>query len=261
VLSSSGELTSAQENELRWLAVFGGVGFAVLTLIGWALWAAPAFPHLSPGLPSLSASPALLDRYYREHGDTARAGALAGTLALLPLLCFLVALYARMRSREGGAAPFSLLALLAGIMVCVVHFVFLSFLFQAAFAPTTVGSQVTLAMHYAGTAGAAASVLYATFLFAVAVSTLRYESLPRWTGLFAAIAAPLQLLYIPSIFGAQHIFDVTDGLFGVYCTFGTFLAWFIAAGIAMARRSPLPTAAGARSAGDSPARSLGVAAN
>jgi hypothetical protein len=128
-----------------------------------------------------------------------------------------------------------MLALISGVMVCVVHFLFLSFLFLAAFRPHVVGGQVTNALVYAGTAGAAASVLYATLLSAVAVVTLRYGALPRWTGILAAIAAPLQLLYIPSMFGAQHIFDVTDGFLGVYCSFGTFLLWCVAAGIAISR--------------------------
>jgi hypothetical protein len=40
------------------------------------------------------------------------------------------------------------------------------------------------------------------------------------------------------MFGAEHIFDVTDGFLGLYCTFGTFLPWCIAAGIAIARQAP-----------------------
>jgi hypothetical protein len=224
----------------RWFAAGGGIGFGVLTILGWAFWAAPEFPKLSPGVPSLSDSPASVASYYAQHADTARIGALLGTIALLPLLCFIVALYTRLRAAEGGSGAFSLLALLAGMMVCVVHFVFLSFLFQAAFRPHVVGTQITDALHYAGTAGAAASILYATLLFAVAVVTLRYRALPRWTGVLAAIAAPLQFLYIPSVFGAEHSFDVTVGLLGVYVTFGTFLPWCIAAGIAMTRPTPLP---------------------
>lgn len=222
----------------RWFAAAGGIGFGVLTILGWAFWAAPDFPKLSPGIPSLSDSAASVASFYAHHADTTRVGALLGTIALLPLLCFVVALYTRLRAAEGGAGSFSLLALLAGVMVCVVHFVFLSFLFQAAFRPAVVGTQVTDALHYAGTAGAAASILYATLLSAVAVVTLRHNALPRWTGILAAIAAPLQFLYIPSIFGAEHIFDVTVGLFGVYMTFGTFLLWCIAAGVAMGRRAP-----------------------
>jgi hypothetical protein len=224
-----------QDNPDRWLGTFGGVGFGALTILGWAFWAAPDFPKLSPGIPSLSDSPASVATYYAQHGDTARVGALLGTIALLPLLCFLVALYNRLRKAEGGAGSFSLVALLAGAMVCVVHFVFLSFLFQAAFRPHVVGTAITNALDYTGTAGAAASILYATLLAAVAIVTLRHHALPRWTGICAAIAAPLQFLYIPSIFDKQHIFDVTVGLLGVYATFGTFLLWCVAAGVAMAR--------------------------
>jgi hypothetical protein len=219
----------------RRLGMFGGIGFGVLTIIGWAFWAAPDFPKLSPGIPSMSDSSASIAAYYAQHANTARIGALFGTLALLPLLCFLVALYNRLRAAEGGAGSWSLVALLAGVMICVVHFLFLSFLFQAAFRPRVVGPAVTNALDYAGTAGAAASILYATMLLAVAVVTLRHRALPRWTGIFAAVATPLQFLYIPSIFDKQHIFDVTVGLLGVYATFGTFLLWCVSAGIALAR--------------------------
>ena len=69
------------------------------------------------------------------------------------------------------------------------------------------------------------------------------------TGILALTAAPLQFLYLPSIFGAEHIFDVTDGLLGVYCTFGTFLPWCIAAGIAIARWEPAGTAVSEPAAG------------
>jgi uncharacterized membrane protein YkgB len=239
-------MQSQRSNTDRWFAAAGGIGFGALTILGWAFWAAPNFPKLNPGIPSLSDSPASVANYYAQHANTTRIGALLGTIALLPLLCFIVALYNRLRAAEGGSGSFSLLALLAGVMVCVVHFVFLSFLFQAAFRPHVVGVQATNALHYAGTAGAAASILYATLLFAVAVVTLRHRALPRWIGLLAAIAAPLQFLYIPSIFGAQHSFDVTVGLFGVYLSFGTFLPWCIAAGVAMARPAPAPSAVTAR---------------
>jgi hypothetical protein len=251
-------MQTQRDNTERWFAAAGGIGFGVLTIVGWAFWAAPEFPKLSPGIPSLSDSASSVASYYAQHADTTRVGALLGTVALLPLLCFIVALYNRLRAAEGGSGSFSLLALLSGVMVCVVHFVFLSFLFQAAFRPHVVGSQVTNAMHYAGTAGAAASILYATLLFAVAVITLRHRALPRWTGILAAIAAPLQFLYIPSIFGAQHIFDVTVGLLGVYLTFGTFLPWCIAAGIAMTRPVPASSAVTSRRAPDLSPASFGA---
>ena len=46
------------DNTERWFAAAGGIGFGVLTILGWAFWAAPDFPKLSPGIPSLSDSPA-----------------------------------------------------------------------------------------------------------------------------------------------------------------------------------------------------------
>jgi hypothetical protein len=226
----------------RWFGAAGGIAFGALTILGWAFWAAPNFPHTSPGVASWSDSAAAVARYYAAHGTSIRIGCVLGTIALAPLLCFTVALYNRLRAAEGGSGSWAMLALVAGLMVCVVHFIFLTFLFLAALRPGVLGAQATDALVLAGTAGAAASILYATMLFAVGIATVRYDALPRWTGILALIAAPLQFLYIPSIFGAEHIFDVTDGLFGVYATFGTFLPWCIAAGIAMARRPPVQAA-------------------
>jgi hypothetical protein len=219
----------------RWFGAFGGIAFGTLTILGWAFWAAPDFPHLSPGVASWSDSATTVARYYAMHGTPIRIGAVLGTIALAPLLCFTVALYNRLRSAEGGAASWAMLTLISGVMVCVVHFIFLSFLFLAALRPAVLGAQATDSLVLAGTAGAAASMLYATMLFAVGIATLRFNALPRWTGILALIAAALQFLYIPSMFGAEHIFDVTDGFFGVYCTFGSFLPWCIAAGIAIGR--------------------------
>jgi hypothetical protein len=226
----------------RWFGAVGGIAFGALTILGWAFWAAPDFPHVSPGVASWSDSAASVARYYTEHATPIRIGCVLGTIALAPMLCFTVALYNRLRAAEGGSASWAMLALISGVMVCVVHFLFLSFLFQAALRPSAVGSQVTDSMALAGTAGAAACILYATLLFAVGVATLRFGALPRWIGILALIAAPLQFLYVPSIFGAEHIFDVTDGFLGVYCTFGTFLTWCIVTGIAIARQERTATA-------------------
>jgi hypothetical protein len=222
----------------RWFGAVGGIAFGALTILGWAFWAAPDFPHLTPGVASWSDSATSVTRYYAAHATPIRIGCLLGTIALAPMLMFTVALYNRLRAAEGGSASWAMLALISGVMVCVVHFAFLSFLFLAALRPVAVGTQVTNSLVLAGTAGAAASVLYATLLLAVGVATLRYAALPRWTGILALVAAPLQFLYIPSIFGAEHIFDVTDGFLGLYCTFGTFLPWCIVAGIAIARCEP-----------------------
>jgi hypothetical protein len=197
-------MQAQDDNTDRWFAAFGGIGFGVLTILGWAFWAAPEFPKLTPGVASLSDSPAYVASYYAQNATNVRIGCLLGTIALVPLLCFVVAMYNRLRAAEGGTGSFSLLALISGVMVCVVHFLFLSFLFQAA----------------------------------------------RWTGVLAAVATPLQFLYIPSIFGAQHLFDVTVGLLGVYLTFGTFLPWCIAAGIAMMRPVTVGSGVAARRGSD-----------
>jgi hypothetical protein len=117
-----------------------------------------------------------------------------------------------------------------------VHFVFLSFLYVAAFRPRVVSPDVTATLHNLGVQGGPASVLFATLLVAAAVVVLRYGALPRWLGWFAVVAAVLQLSYLPGIpFTDGGLFDPTDGLLGVYADFGSFLVWCIAAGVAMAR--------------------------
>jgi hypothetical protein len=213
----------------RWLGMAGGIAFGVLTLAGWALWA-------GPHLPELNATPARIGAWYAQHQGAARAGALLGVVALLPFMGFVVALYQRLRAAEGGRGTFSLVALLGGVMVCVVHFLFLSFLYVAAFRPRVVSPDVTTTLHNLGVQGGPASVLFATLLGGAAVVVLRYGALPRWVGYFAVAAAILQLAYLPGIpFTDSGLFDPTDGLLGVYADFGSFLTWCIAAGIAMSR--------------------------
>jgi hypothetical protein len=220
----------------RWLGFVGGVAFGVLTLAGWAFWA-------GPHLPELNASPARIGAWYQQHHDAARIGVFLGVLAMLPLLGFIVALYNRLRASEGGSGTYSLVALIGGIMVCVVHFVFLSFLYIAAFRPDAVSADVTATLHNLGVQGGPASVLFATLLGASAIVVLRHGALPRWLGYFAIVAAVCQLFYLPGIpFTDSGLFDPTDGLLGVYATFGSFLLWCIAAGFAMTRPAPGPVA-------------------
>jgi hypothetical protein len=174
-----------------------------------------------------------ITRYYVEHATSARLGALLGTIALLPMLRFVVSMFNRPRAAEEGTHPLASIALLGGLMVCVEHFLFCGFLFQAALAPETVGPQVTTAWHWAYASDGAAFITYVTFLLAVGVVALRYQALGRGIGLSALLIAPLQLLYLPSSFGQLGVFDPLSGTLGVYVPFGSFLVWCIAAGLAL----------------------------
>src|SRR3954469_4839172 len=232
VSTSNGRSSDASAE--RWLGMVGGIAFGVLTFIGWAFWA-------GPHIPELNATPARIGAWYAEHQGTVRVGALCGVLALPPFMGFVVALYQRLRAAEGGQGTLSLVTLLGGILGSVVHFVFLSFLYVAAFRPRVVSPDVTTTLHNLGVQGGPASVLYITLLAGAAAVILRYGALPRWLGYAAIAAAVLQLSYLPGIpFTDGGIFDPTDGALGVYADFGSFLTWCILAGIAMAR---LPVAA------------------
>lgn len=235
----------------RWLGAAGGIAFGLLTIAGWAFWA-------GPHLPELDASPERIASWYAQHSGAARTGVLLGVLALVPLLGFIVALYNRLREFEGGRGTFSLLALVGGVMTCVVHFVFLSFLYIAAFRPDEVSADVTTTMHNLGVQGGPASVLFATLLGASAVVILRYGAMPRWIGYAAAAATVLQFSYLPGIpFTDGGLFDPTDGLLGVYADFGSFLVWCIPAGIAMARTpAPVGTAERARAGAEKDAEAV-----
>src|SRR5436190_12480950 len=98
----------------RWLGMVGGIAFGVLTFIGWAFWA-------GPHLPELNAPSVRIGAWYAAHQGAARAGVLCGVLALLPFMGFVVALYQRLRAAEGGGGTLSLLTLLGGVLVSVVH--------------------------------------------------------------------------------------------------------------------------------------------
>ena len=129
-----------------------------------------------------------ITRYYVEHATSARLGALLGTIALLPMLRFVVSMFNRPRAAEEGTHPLASIALLGGLMVCVEHFLFCGFLFQAALAPETVGPQVTTAWHWAYASDGAAFITYVTFLLAVGVVALRYQALGRGIGLSALLS-------------------------------------------------------------------------
>jgi hypothetical protein len=234
-MNMSAQADPWQEKTNRVMGGGGGIAFGVLTLIGWAAWARPApFSSLTTA-PDVGASVAKITHYYIQHATSARLGALLGTIALLPMLCFVVAMFNRLRDAERGNHPLSSVALLGGLMVCVEHFLFCGFLFQAALNPRAVGAQVTSAWHFAYASGGAAFITYVTFLLAVGVVGLRYRVLPRATAISALVVAPLQLLYLPSSFGQLGIFDPLSGVLGVYVPFGTFLVWCIAAGIALGK--------------------------
>jgi hypothetical protein len=230
-----------QEKLNRLLGGGGGVAFGVLTLIGWAFWARPAPFSALVTAPDVAASAAKITHYYLHYATTAQIGALLGTIALLPMLGFVVSIYNRLREAERGTHPLATLALLGGLMVCVEHFLFCGFLFQAALAPRKVGPAVTSAWHFAYASGGAAFILYATFLLAVGMASLHYRILPRRTAISALVVAPLQLLYIPASFGVNGIFDPLSGALGVYVPFGTFLIWCISAGVALWRSAPEAT--------------------
>jgi hypothetical protein len=232
-MPSQNELFQDRMNRL--LGGGGGVAFGVLTLIGWAAWARPALFSTLATAPDVGARPSVITRYYVEHATSARLGALLGTVALLPMLCFVVSMFNRLRTAEGGTHPLASIALLGGLMVSVEHFLFCGFLFQAALAPKTVGPQVTTAWHWAYASGGAAFITYTTFLLAVGVVALRYHALGRRIGVSALLIAPLQLLYLPSSFDHLGIFDPLSGALGVYVPFGSFLVWCIAAGLALGR--------------------------
>lgn len=231
----------AQDQINRLLGAGGGIAFGVLTIVGWAAWARPALFSSLTTAPDVGASISAINRYYVVHATSARIGALLGTIALLPMLCFIVAIFNRVRAGERGDHPFATIALLGGVMVCVEHFLFCGFLFQAAFKPKTVGPEVTTAWHWAYAAGGAAFITYVIFILAIAVAALRYRVFPRWVGISALVVAPCQVLYLPSSFGHLGVFDPLSGAFGVYVPFGSFLVWCIAVGIAL--RKPIPQAA------------------
>jgi hypothetical protein len=228
----------------RWLGGGGGIAFGLLTLAGWAAWARPALFKTLNTAPDVGATASAITRYYVEHATSARIGALLGTIALLPMLAFVVSMFNRLRTAERGTHPFSTLALLGGVMVCVEHFLFCGFLFQAALAPRAVGPQVTEAWHWAYAAGGAAFITYATFLLAVGIVALRYGVLSRRIGISALVVAPLQVLYVPSAFAHLGIFDPLSGALGVYVPFGSFLVWCIAAGVALGRTDTAAAAEG-----------------
>lgn len=67
--------------------------------------------------------------------------------------------------------------------------------------------------------------------------------LPRWLGVYAMITAPLQLLYIGSVFDPSGIWwSSNQGILVAYLAYGSQLSWIVALSIywlRVSRRAPI----------------------
>jgi len=207
------------------------VAYALLMAGGWAAWA-------GQGLPALNGPATEISAWFVEHQDACRIAAIMGSLSLFPLTWFLVCLYGILRKAEGGTGAVSLVFLGSGLVTVVFDMMFCQFLLTAAFRPGETLPAVTQALNdlYLGP-GVAALSMYMAMFVAIALVVLRSEVLPAALGYGALAVAGTQLLFVPTSFVHDGIFDISKGMLGVYVPFGSHIVWILVAGVVVLQRA------------------------
>ena len=207
-----------------------GIVSALMFAAGWAFWRVPGLPNMSSAID--------VSRWFVEHQNACRVAAILGSLSLLFMIWFDVCLYGILRKAEGGDGV-ATRAFFGGALISLAfNMLFCQFLFVVAWRPGKTLPEVTQALNdvFLGPGVAAFGCIMAMFV-AIAVVVIRRGGLPVWLGYSAAAVAAFQVLFIPTSFVYGGIFDISDGLLGVYVPLGTPVIWTVAASVAMLRRS------------------------
>lgn len=212
------------------------IAYALLMAGGWAAWA-------GQGLPALNGPATEISAWFVQHHDACRIAAIMGSLSLFPLVWYLVCLYGMLRDAEGGDGAVSLVLLGSGLMTVVFDMMFCQFLLTAAFRPGETLPAVTQALNdlYLGP-GVAALSMYVAMFVAIALVVLRTGVLPVSLGYGAVAVAATQLLFVPTSFVHDGIFDISRGLLGVYVPFGSHIVWILVSGVVVVQRVRAPRA-------------------
>jgi hypothetical protein len=210
------------------------IAYALLMAAGWAAWA-------GQGLPALNGPSTEVASWFVQHHDACRVAAILGSLSLFPLIWYLVCLYGTLRDAEGGNGAVSLVFLGGGLMTVVFDMMFCQFLLTAAFRPGQTLPAVTQALNdlYLGP-GVAALTMYMAMFVAIALIVLRSGVLPAALGYGALAVAAAQLLFVPTSFVHEGIFDISKGLLGVYVPFGSHIVWILISGIVVLQHAREP---------------------
>jgi hypothetical protein len=213
------------------VAGIAGLAFAVFMVAGWMAW-------YTPGLPALNGPATEVARWFVAHQTSCRIAAILGCISIFALFWFEVCMYGILREAEGGNGTVARVFFGAGLVTIVFDMYFCQFLINAAYRPRTTSPFVTQSLNDLFlTPGAAVFTSFMAMFVAIGVIVSNRGGLPRWLGQAAYLVAALQVLYVPTAFVYGGIFDISNGLLGVFVPFGAPVVWVAVSGVVLLRRA------------------------
>jgi hypothetical protein len=201
-----------------------GIAFVVLLVVAFAT---------QPSAPDLDAPANEVARYYTGERDGIQVTVALISVALGLYVWFLGTLRRRLRSAEGSSGALADVAFGSGL-VTVAGFAVLGMVTAvAAFRPEETGAELTRALNDAGLIGLGViAPTFAAFFLSTAIVVLRTVVLPAWLGWLALLGAASGVLGLGNIFEDSGTFSA-DGFLGFTLGFIVWLAWVLAASVAM----------------------------
>ncbi|MGY4103738.1 hypothetical protein ACW2Q0_29880 [Nocardia sp. R16R-3T] len=186
-----------------------------------------------------------MTQWFVVHQANCRTAAIFGCLALFFVTWFECRLYSILRRAEGGDGMVSRVFFAGFLIFVAFDMMFLQFLWTVSYRPGQTLPEVTQALNdlYLGAGVAAFGSMMASFL-AAGLVILKTRCLPRWAGISAVLIGLAQLLFIPTGFVHSGVFDIADGVLGVYVPLGSPLVWSVAVSIVLLRRRAAPRSIG-----------------
>jgi hypothetical protein len=213
------------------VAGVSAVAFALFMVAGWMVW-------FTPGLPALNGPAGEVARWFVAHQNNCRIAGFLGAFSIFALFWFEVCMYGILREAEGGNGTVARVFFGGGLVTIVFDMYFCQFLINAAYRPNTTSPFVTQSLNDLFlTPGAAVFTSFMAMFVAAGVIITRRGGLPAWLGQAAFVVAGLQLLYIPTAFVYGGVFDISNGLLGVFVPFGAPIVWILVSGVVLLRRA------------------------
>jgi hypothetical protein len=192
---------------------------------------------LSGDRPGLEASGAEIAAALDENRTQIQVGC-AVLAASTPLLVWFLATIASLAGDVGaGARRAAVVAFGCGLVFIAVFLVDVTALAVSALRPENMSAnpELAVALHdFEWLAMGSASFVMAGVLAALAVAVLVHGAVwPRWVGWLGAVATPLYLLRVGTLFTTDGAF-AADGILGLYVPVAAVAGWVLVASVALA---------------------------
>ena len=215
-----------------------GIGFAVLSIVGFAL---PGTP------PKADDSVATIGDFFVDHRKEVLVGNFVIGVGAILFLWWVGALRSYLRSAEGGEGRLSAAAFGGGIAGIALLLAGAGILNMIAFdfakrAGEDAGVLGRVVFDASGALFAMSALCFAAFFAAAACSGARSGALPAWAYWTGSVIAVLQLLAGLSLF-AESGFFATGGALPTYVAPLAAFVWVIAVSVLMIRRDGVPPVA------------------